>query len=332
MCLHSCLFQAAYSPKVPSIFKQWMIFNAVMAIHSSQSRSNTGTPRRPHATTLNIPGLTKSRVSPDGRIPDRDVGSKLVIIMVGLPARGKSYITKKLKRYISWQQHRCKVFNVGNRRRVEIKDVKENAPQPHQQDMSPTHRVARILLNGNRIPDEPSALDLNRTTTKTHRSKEMHAAQVQWLNNGGQTIELTNDRNNANEDKSRKQSNPSTSSVTVSSADQSASFFDPKNEEGAKMRERFALESLDELLDYLLLWGGAVGILDATNSTLVRRKALVQRINEREPALPILFVESICSDPEVSSLHLHPVISLIISILTVYQAFGSKYAPETVRP
>lgn len=47
------------------------------------------------ATTLDVPGLTKSRVSPDGRIASRDVGAKLVIVMVGLPARGKSYIVKK---------------------------------------------------------------------------------------------------------------------------------------------------------------------------------------------------------------------------------------------
>ena len=84
-------------------------------------RQNSGsqTPRtRPHATTLNIPGMTRSRVSPDGKIPERDVAAKLVIIMVGLPARGKSYITKKIQRYLSWQQHNTRIFNVGNRRRV----------------------------------------------------------------------------------------------------------------------------------------------------------------------------------------------------------------------
>ena len=78
--------------------------------------SGTTTPRvRP--TTLDIPGLTKSKVSPDGRIAQRDVGAKLVIVMVGLPARGKSYITKKLARYLNWLQHDTRIFNVGERRR-----------------------------------------------------------------------------------------------------------------------------------------------------------------------------------------------------------------------
>ena len=43
---------------------------------------------RVRATTLDIPGLTRSKVSPDGKISQRDVGSKLIIVMVGLPARG----------------------------------------------------------------------------------------------------------------------------------------------------------------------------------------------------------------------------------------------------
>ncbi|KAF9919172.1 hypothetical protein FBU30_011138 [Linnemannia zychae] len=41
--------------------------------------------------------------------------------MVGLPARGKSYIVKKLQRYLTWLQYDTKVFNVGNRRRIASK-------------------------------------------------------------------------------------------------------------------------------------------------------------------------------------------------------------------
>eukprot|EP01083_Nonionella_stella_P196807 723918_1 len=42
---------------------------------------------------------------------------RLVIATVGLPARGKSYIAKKLQIYLSWKGHSCRVFNVGARRR-----------------------------------------------------------------------------------------------------------------------------------------------------------------------------------------------------------------------
>ncbi|OMJ14997.1 putative 6-phosphofructo-2-kinase, partial [Smittium culicis] len=48
---------------------------------------------------------------------DLDAQVKLVIVMVGLPARGKSYIVKKLKRYLSWLGLNVKIFNVGDRRR-----------------------------------------------------------------------------------------------------------------------------------------------------------------------------------------------------------------------
>jgi 6-phosphofructo-2-kinase len=79
--------------------------------------------------------------------------------------------------------------------------------------------------------------------------------------------------------------------------DQSAKFFDPKNAKASAMREQVAMETLDELLDYLLNQGGAVGILDATNSTIKRRQHIVNHIKEREPKLGILFIESICRDP-----------------------------------
>lgn len=42
---------------------------------------------------------------------------KVVIPMVGLPARGKSYFSKKITRYLHWLGYSCKIFNIGNYRR-----------------------------------------------------------------------------------------------------------------------------------------------------------------------------------------------------------------------
>jgi 6-phosphofructo-2-kinase/fructose-2,6-biphosphatase 2 len=44
-----------------------------------------------------------------------------VIAMVGLPARGKTYIAKKLTRYLNWIGINTRVFNVGEYRRLATK-------------------------------------------------------------------------------------------------------------------------------------------------------------------------------------------------------------------
>jgi len=42
---------------------------------------------------------------------------RLLVAMVGLPARGKSYIVQLLSRYLKWCHIQVKVFNVGEYRR-----------------------------------------------------------------------------------------------------------------------------------------------------------------------------------------------------------------------
>jgi hypothetical protein len=44
-------------------------------------------------------------------------GRILAIIMVGLPARGKTYCSRKLARYLTWLGSKARIFNVGNYRR-----------------------------------------------------------------------------------------------------------------------------------------------------------------------------------------------------------------------
>lgn len=185
--------------------------------------------------TLNIPGQTSSKTSPDGRIASVDVGSKLVIVMVGLPARGKSYITNKLTRYLNWLQHDCRVFNVGNTRRQDtVNNVgPENQPLP---DLN--------TPNNEKLTPSP----------ETHPKSPQHGAD----------------------------------------------FFNPENKNSNAIREKWAMDTLDQLLDYVINGPGSVGIFDATNSTKSRRSKVLRKINQRSNGeLKVLFLESICSDPGI---------------------------------
>ncbi|KAK5895147.1 hypothetical protein CesoFtcFv8_011765 [Champsocephalus esox] len=51
--------------------------------------------------------------------------SPTMIVMVGLPARGKTYISKKLTRYLNWIGVPTKSFNVGQYRREAVKIYKD---------------------------------------------------------------------------------------------------------------------------------------------------------------------------------------------------------------
>ncbi|KAI0393307.1 bifunctional 6-phosphofructo-2-kinase/fructose-2,6-bisphosphate 2-phosphatase [Xylariaceae sp. FL0594] len=162
--------------------------------------------------------------------PHHEAGSKLVIVMVGLPASGKSYIAKKLCRYLNWLQHRTQVFNVGDRRRVAS----------------------------------------------------------------------SSDGGLASEEKKR----PAPPRPSFSTTD--ATFFDPTSSECVSFRDQLAINTLEELLDWLEVGGGNIGILDATNSTSSRRELLLSHIAQRcaespklSKTLRILFLESRCSDPRI---------------------------------
>ena len=202
--------------------------------------------------------------------------------MVGLPARGKSYIVKKIARYLNWMQHDCKIFNVGNLRRraagggqthtdasIEGKlrasvcrlSLAQGAPPgiiDHNDLLPPPAINTQIMINGE-VQTSPAAED-EQLPRHLHRQ-------------------------------------PSRPLPAPEQMDQDASFFDPENAKALQIREQLALETLDELLDYVLNQGGSVGILDATNSTLERRKTIMRHIRQRAGSeLNVLFLESLCVD------------------------------------
>src|SRR5262245_46399515 len=50
--------------------------------------------------------------------PHRPGGQRLAVVMVGLPARGKTFVARKVQRYISWLGYRTLWVNVGDYRRA----------------------------------------------------------------------------------------------------------------------------------------------------------------------------------------------------------------------
>lgn len=260
-------------------------------MNSKPIRQNSGTttPRiRAPATTLSVPGMTKSRASPDGKISQRDVGAKLVIIMVGLPARGKSYITKKIKRYYIWQQHETRIFNVGNRRRIAAgtADIPDASAPPQASDSPPNTTAS----NSSPVPSSDVEARLHNLTIRTTSVPGIIDAPA----------EVAPTTSNGGDHSNRHDNSDATKLPTTATMEQNAEFFDPNNEKASNLREQLAVSTLDELLDFLLIDGGSVGILDATNSTVERRSILFKQIKAREPKLGILFIESFCQDKQVS--------------------------------
>ena len=229
--------------------------------------------------------MTRSRVSPDGRISQRDVGAKLIIVMVGLPARGKSYIVKKIARYLNWLQHPTRIFNVGDRRRVvggrgtipatqqtqeaqlreSVRSMTLQTTQPQgliEHNLLGPPAVSEIVHNGHINSDSSPISPLNVVATTSIDTKVQNPIPL----------------------------------PAPEQMEQDAKFFDPENQEAKRIREQVAHETLDDLLQYVLHEGGSVGILDATNHTRERRMSLMQHLKSKNVDINVLFLESRCQD------------------------------------
>ncbi len=138
-------------------------------------------------------------MSNDGPTPP-PMDGRIAIVMVGLPARGKTFTARKLARYLGWLGYRAQLFNLGNYRRERV---------------------------GAHMP---------------------------------------------------------------------ATFFDPDNHEAEAIRDKLAIQALDDMLGWLAS-GGQIGIYDATNSTAARRARVRARCEQAGAS--VLFVELTCDDAAV---------------------------------
>lgn len=117
------------------------VSNAVMQSdirHSSPDRHLT-----PH-------GLHRSLYSGCGIGCGASVTVPNLIVMVGLPARGKTYISSRLARYLNWVGIRSKVFNLGQYRR---NTAKGNLLNPQRADFFRPDNVGKYFVLHLRFSD-----------------------------------------------------------------------------------------------------------------------------------------------------------------------------------
>ncbi|KAF9565377.1 bifunctional 6-phosphofructo-2-kinase/fructose-2,6-bisphosphate 2-phosphatase [Agrocybe pediades] len=99
--------------------------------------------------------------------------SKIVLAMVGLPARGKSYLSNKLMIYLKWLEYDVKVFNVGQLRRTRAKQ-----------------KAQQCRCHGRGIREDHTASWFSHDNTEANHSREKLAQDslemlINWLKEGG---------------------------------------------------------------------------------------------------------------------------------------------------
>ncbi|CAE6520733.1 unnamed protein product [Rhizoctonia solani] len=91
-----------------------------------KSRSQSRRPSRPSSPPTDLQPTAVSGIG--GKVSKPDYSElKIVVAMVGLPARGKSYLSNKLTRYLRWLECEVEVFNVGQLRRSKARARKETS-------------------------------------------------------------------------------------------------------------------------------------------------------------------------------------------------------------
>lgn len=141
-----------------------------------------------------------------------------VIAMVGLPARGKTFISKRIVRFLNERGYECRIFNVGEYRRLS-------------------------------------------TDYTAH------------------------------------------------------DFFSSDNEYALQLRNKIAVDALEDLCSWLAKGDNRVAIYDATNSTKDRRD-IIYDIVARRYNYNLLFIESICNKPAILEKNIK------VSLVVCFTSFG----------
>eukprot|EP00566_Odontella_aurita_P000094 CAMPEP_0113572586 /NCGR_PEP_ID=MMETSP0015_2-20120614/26169_1 /TAXON_ID=2838 /ORGANISM="Odontella" /LENGTH=864 /DNA_ID=CAMNT_0000475619 /DNA_START=56 /DNA_END=2650 /DNA_ORIENTATION=- /assembly_acc=CAM_ASM_000160 len=231
---------------------------------------------------------------------------RLVIVLVGLPGRGKSFVARKLSNYLTWRGTECRIFNVGKYRREAAANLARREQQQQQQQHSSSDG-GEGAGEGGGTADETGACDANffdSNNAAAARLREEVAAvamkeMLGWLDRP--------------EEGAGGAAPPPPPKVSVSGtgSGSSPSSNGPSRPSGAACRSSSNSTNWQQgrrdPSDYSHTRSARserVAIYDATNSTRARRKWILEEVtsssyDSAHSAKGVVFVESICDDEEL---------------------------------
>ncbi len=210
-------------------------------------------------------------------------------MLVGLPARGKSFLARKLQAYLTWYGTHCKIFNVGKYRREAYAQLQQQKEQQQADATDPDANSERVQTGA----CDASFFDAENKEAAALRE---HVAEVAlqdmllWLDVGLEDDEEDEiGPTNSDEDGFEEVGN-SRHSTLDSSHHTTVSARAGIQRDNAWVRDRIA-------------------IFDATNSTEKRRQWLLEECTSpskrKNKATGLVFVESVCDDLELLEQNFH---------------------------
>lgn len=192
--------------------------------------------------------------------------TRLVIVLVGLPARGKSFVARKLEAHMNWSGARCKIFNVGRYRRQAYAELQ--AKQENDQEKHNDGACSADFFD----PNNTEASQL-----REHVAEVALRDMLNWLD--GYQSSQSFDEATMLEESERGGEDFSSRHMSTDIASMLQDLKDKKDQHGR------------------------VAIFDATNSTTKRRKWILEECTsvEKRGDKPtgVVFVESYCDDKEL---------------------------------
>lgn len=222
---------------------------------------------------------------------------KLIICMVGLPARGKSYIAKHVMSYFQDScpdELCCQLFNAGKERRVMESDFcmekREGAGDDNDNDDDDDACCDELGYKKEDDHIDDSSL-LRRTMTS--QSSHDQLFDLSRCNSDFLTPVITR--------QDSMSQLPSIDDIVESDMEHKEQvLFDMDNQDSVNQRDIIAMTTLFKLCDYLKEDDGhRIGIFDATNTTKDRRQLIVSTIEKQLLSCKVVFLESICSDDDI---------------------------------